>query len=231
MRPSRRPCLYASLVLPALALLAPRTHAETLTITSSPPGATLEIDGKVVGTTPYEVTYPGGFFHKTHTVFGERLKHAMTAHISKDGYASQRLTLTTGPFEWTSVTGRHHGNFFLLRSERFEIKLKPDAHSSDNDLDLPGKAGPIHPVRAAAMAQAEPPAAAESSTVEIESEPSRADIYIDWKFAGQTPSTLHLACGAHHVELKASGRQNWERELQLSKDSRVTLHPVLEPQP
>jgi hypothetical protein len=231
MRPSRRHCLYALLVLPALALLAPRTHAETLTITSSPPGATLEIDGKVVGSTPYEVTYPGGFFHKTHTVFGERLKHAMTAHIYKDGYASQRLTLTTGPFEWTSLTGRHRGNFFLLRSERFEIKLEPATHSNGDELDLPGRAGPIHPLRAAVVAQAEPAPMVQSGTVEIESEPSRADIFIDWKFAGQTPSTLHLACGAHHVELKASGRQNWERELELSNDSRVTLHPLLEPQP
>jgi len=231
MRPSRRHCLYALLVLPALALLAPRTHAETLTITSSPPGATLEIDGKVVGSTPYEVTYPGGFFHKTHTMFGERLKHAMTAHIYKDGYASQRLTLTTGPFEWTSLTGRHRGNFFLLRSERFEIKLEPATHSNGDELDLPGRAGPIHPLRAAVVAQAEPAPMVQSGTVEIESEPSRADIFIDWKFAGQTPSTLHLACGAHHVELKASGRQNWERELELSNDSRVTLHPMLEPQP
>jgi len=231
MRPSRRHCLYALLVLPALALLAPRTHAETLTITSSPPGATLEIDGKVVGSTPYEVTYPGGFFHKTHTVFGERLKHAMTAHIYKDGYASQRLTLTTGPFEWTSLTGRHRGNFFLLRSERFEIKLEPATHSNGDELDLPGRAGPIHPLRAAVVAQAEPAPMVQSGTLEIESEPSRADIFIDWKFAGQTPSTLHLACGAHHVELKASGRQNWERELELSNDSRVTLHPLLEPQP
>lgn len=231
MRPSRRHCIYASLVLPALLLLAPRTHAETLTITSSPPGATLEIDGKVVGNTPYEVTYPGGFFHKTHTVFGERLKHAMSAHIYKDGYAPQRLTLTTGPFEWTSVTGRHRGNYFLLRSEHFEINLEPAGRSGGDELDLPGRAGPIHPLRATAVAQVEPTPAPESGIVEIESDPSRADIYIDWKFAGQTPSTLHLACGPHHVELKASGRQNWERQLELSKDSRVTLHPVLEPQP
>lgn len=96
MRSSRRHCIYASLVLAALLLLALRTHAEKLTITSSPPGATLEIDGQVMGSTPYEVTDPGGIFHKTHTVFGERLKHALTAHIYKDGYASQRLTLTTG---------------------------------------------------------------------------------------------------------------------------------------
>jgi hypothetical protein len=80
MQASRRNCLYASLVLPALLLLAVRTHAEKL-IASTPPGATLEIDGAVVGTTPFETTYPNGYFHKTHAVFGTRLEHAMSLHI------------------------------------------------------------------------------------------------------------------------------------------------------
>jgi hypothetical protein len=81
MQASRRNCRYASLVLPALLLLAVRTHAEKLIIASTPPGATLEIDGAVVGTTPFETTYPNGYFHKTHTVFVTRLEHAMLLHI------------------------------------------------------------------------------------------------------------------------------------------------------
>ena len=81
MQASRRKCLYPLLVLPALLLLAARTHAEKLTIASTPPGATVEIDGAVVGTTPYEIAYPGGYFHKPHTVFGSRLEHAMLMHI------------------------------------------------------------------------------------------------------------------------------------------------------
>jgi hypothetical protein len=39
MQPSRRHCLFASLALLALSTLAPRTHAETLAVTSSPPSA------------------------------------------------------------------------------------------------------------------------------------------------------------------------------------------------
>src|SRR5580704_4823206 len=116
MRPSRRHCLCASFVLVAFLLLAPRTHAETLTITSSPAGATVEIDGLAAGTTPYKTDYPGGYFHKPHTVFASRLDHSMTVQISKDGYLSQRITLTEGPFEWDAVTGRRHGNYFLLKS-------------------------------------------------------------------------------------------------------------------
>jgi len=231
MRPSRRICLCASLLLPALLLPEMRTHAGTLTILSSPPGATVEIDGAVVGTTPYEVSYPGGYFHKTHTVFGERLRHAMTARVYKDGFAPQRLTLTTGPFEWVGLTGKRHGTFFLLKSDRFEIKLDPvdEIRSADEGSD--SKAGPIRPARAASTMLSGSPLSEALATVEIESEPTRADIYIDWKFAGQTPSTIRLVPGAHHVELKANGRKNWERELELAKESRITLHPVLELQP
>ena len=124
MQPSRRHCLFASLALLALSLLAPRTRAETLTITSSPPGATVEIDGVVVGKTPYRVTYPGGYFHKTHTIFGERLEHSMTVRIYKDGYTSQELKLTDGPFEWVALNGRDHGKYWLLKSSHMEATLQ-----------------------------------------------------------------------------------------------------------
>jgi PEGA domain len=38
------------------------THAERLRITSTPPGAKVEINGVAVGTTPFEKAYPGGYF-------------------------------------------------------------------------------------------------------------------------------------------------------------------------
>jgi hypothetical protein len=52
MRASRRHYLHASLVLLAVFLQAARTHAEILTIASTPAGATVEIDGTAAGTTP-----------------------------------------------------------------------------------------------------------------------------------------------------------------------------------
>src|SRR5215470_12222173 len=48
--------------------------AEKLTITSTPPGATVEINGIVAGTTPFEKDYPGSYFHRTHTSPGSRLE-------------------------------------------------------------------------------------------------------------------------------------------------------------
>ena len=42
--------------------------ADKLTITSTPSGAAVEIDGVTVGATPYEAKFPGGYFRKSHTI-------------------------------------------------------------------------------------------------------------------------------------------------------------------
>jgi PEGA domain len=44
-----------------------RSTADILKITSSPAGATVEIDGVLEGMTPFEKDFPGGYFHKTKT--------------------------------------------------------------------------------------------------------------------------------------------------------------------
>jgi S1-C subfamily serine protease len=48
-------------------LWPPFARADTLKITSTPSGASVEINGVIVGTTPYEEQVPGGYFHKTIT--------------------------------------------------------------------------------------------------------------------------------------------------------------------
>jgi serine protease Do len=128
MLPSRRHCICASLAAAfvSVALLAaPRTSAETLTITSSPSGATVEIDGAVVGETPYRANYPGGYFHKTHTVFGAMLDHPIVARIYMNGYTVEEITLTKGPFQWTSITGRKRGVYWLFKSPTVDVTLQP----------------------------------------------------------------------------------------------------------
>ena len=67
-------------------------------------------------------------------------------------------------------------------------------------------------------------------SVRITSEPDGAEISVDGKFVGTTPSTLRLAAGPHEIEVKAAGRQSWRRTLEVLKDSDVTLKATLEPQ-
>src|SRR5271154_4071405 len=114
--------------LPAYALLllcAAATRAETLKITSTPPGATVEINGVPAGTTPFEKDYPGGYFHKTLTSMGSRLEHAMVARISLTGYATKEIPMTDGPMNWISLNGRNHGEYWLFKSDHFQAVLQP----------------------------------------------------------------------------------------------------------
>jgi hypothetical protein len=224
------------LFFPALAgvlaafVLAPLGCAESLNITSAPAGANVEIDGALVGTTPFHTDYPGGYFHKTHTVFGARLEHAMTLRVSMDGYAAQQITITDGPYEWLSVNGKRHGNYFVLKSDHFDMKLAGGAELASATWAGDARVGPVHPhaVATALSDDAEKARAVGVGSVAILSDPAGAEVYVDGHFVGQTPATLHLASGAHRIELRAGGKRDWSRELEVIKDSEVTVRPVME---
>ena len=113
--------LCATLFLLACPLFA---AGDQLKITSTPSGATVEIDGVASGTTPFEKEFPGGFFHKTRTSLGSRLEHAMVARISLTGYATRELKLTEGPMNWISINGRNRGEYWLLKSDHFHVDLQ-----------------------------------------------------------------------------------------------------------
>ena len=102
--------------------------AEELRVLSTPPGATVEIDGKVVGTTPYtSKKLPGGYFHKTSTVFGTRLERPIHARLTLPGYITQDLDLTVGPMKWIALNGTYHGDYYLLKDKVITITLQPEA--------------------------------------------------------------------------------------------------------
>ncbi len=106
-----------------LLLLPLRVSAEKLVITSTPPGATVEISGIVVGTTPFEKDFPGGYFHRTRTSLGSRLEHPLVARLNLAGYATKEIPLTEGPMEWISLNGRKHGEYFLFKTDHFDVQL------------------------------------------------------------------------------------------------------------
>ena len=119
-----RPCLRL-LFLFVVLLFCQLTPAfsETLKINSTPSGATVELNGVVAGTTPFEKSFPGGYFHRTRTVFGERLTHPMIARISLLGYATHGLALTEGPIEWIDLHGHNHGEYWTFKSAEFHVEL------------------------------------------------------------------------------------------------------------
>ncbi|MFZ0211312.1 MAG: trypsin-like peptidase domain-containing protein [Candidatus Acidiferrales bacterium] len=124
--------LFAACLLPL-----PRTlRADTLSITSTPPGAAVEIDGVAAGTTPLIKDYPGGYFHKPHSVFGSRLDHKIVARVSLTGYATQEIVLTEGPLPWLSYTGRSHGTYWIFKADRFDVTLLPSAQPIRSKIQI-----------------------------------------------------------------------------------------------
>ena len=99
------------------------TLAETLKIVSNPAGATVELNGVVAGTTPFEKSLPGGYFHRTRTTFGERLEHPMIARVSLAGYATHEIALTEGPMEWIDLHGHNHGQYWIFKAAEFHVEL------------------------------------------------------------------------------------------------------------
>jgi serine protease Do len=72
---------------------------------------------------------PGGYFHKTHSVFGARLGHPMVLRVSKGGYATKEIVMTEGPMPWVALNGTYHGDYWLLKTAHFDVTLEPVSQS------------------------------------------------------------------------------------------------------
>ncbi len=81
-------------------------------------------------------------------------------------------------------------------------------------------------VVAAAPAAASP--SVTSGKLQLESNPTGADIEIDGSFVGNTPSDVQVAEGDHTVTVKKTGYKDWERKLKVSAGSSVHLDAELE---
>jgi S1-C subfamily serine protease len=106
-------------------LLSFPARADKLRITTVPSGAAVQINGVLVGTTPYEQNIPGGYLHKTKTSLGSRLGHPMVVRLTLEGYAAKEIQLTEGPMIWVStLKGHNHGNYWLLKTDHFQVELQ-----------------------------------------------------------------------------------------------------------
>jgi PEGA domain-containing protein len=75
-------------------------------------------------------------------------------------------------------------------------------------------------------AQAVTPSAG-AAMVSITSSAAGADIEIDGGFVGSTPTTLQIGAGMHHTSVR-SGANNWQRTLQVTAGSSISLNANLQ---
>jgi hypothetical protein len=64
--------------------------------------------------------------------------------------------------------------------------------------------------------------------IEISSEPSGAEIYVDGVFSSSTPSKLSLPIGERAIRVSRAGFKDWERKVVVDATSSKTLNAILE---
>ncbi|HUJ40093.1 MAG TPA: PEGA domain-containing protein [Candidatus Acidoferrales bacterium] len=69
-----------------------------------------------------------------------------------------------------------------------------------------------------------------TAVVQVRSAPDGADITVDDKFVGNTPSELKLPPGDHKIRVEKSGFKPWERILTVVVGASITVDAKLEPQ-
>jgi len=94
----------------------------------------------------------------------------------------------------TEITAYTMGNIPLAKA-KFQESLQPQA-------------------TAVAASVADPP-----TSVSISSTPPSADVEVDGKFVGNTPSSVGLSAGEHAVRITKKGFKPWERKLTVSGGS------------
>lgn len=79
------------------------------------------------------------------------------------------------------------------------------------------------------QAQQQKPVEVEA-VLNVESEPSGAQVFVDGKSRGSSPVKIPLTLGGHEVKLSLNGYLDWEAEVNLDKKGEQPLKITLEPQ-
>jgi PEGA domain len=95
------------------------------------------------------------------------------------------------------------------------VKFQPHAVKTATDSTMPSTA---------------PVTGADSmlSSVDVKSTPDGADITVDDRYMGSTPSNLKLAPGDHKIKLEKSGFKAWERTLAVSIGGTTNINATLD---
>ena len=99
--------------------------------------------------------------------------------------------------------------------------------NGDMKLDI-AKFQPNPPPQTVASSEASAAVNATSAKIQLESNPTGADIELDGRFVGNTPSNVQVAEGDHTVTVKKAGCKDWERKMKVNGGSNIRLNADLE---
>jgi hypothetical protein len=149
--------------------------------------------------------------------------------VSKSGYKGAILTAighASGP---EGVPPMSVTEAFNKVVEQLILQFLRDLPTTElNQTLTPGASAPqLSQESAIAPMPSHDSAQEASATVTIKSTPDGADILLDGKFAGNTPSTIRIKAGDHTVRIELKGFSAWEKSLTVIADAQLTLNANL----
>lgn len=126
--------------------------------------------------------------------------------------------------------------FLIMRGKDIELAKGTEFNAyvdGEREVSVLGSGPVAAPGQSGAMPNALPPAAlmdnaAPLESISVKSTPDGADITVDGKYVGSTPSTVRLAPGDHTVVIEKSGFKAWHRTMALSAGGNVNIDATLE---
>lgn len=92
-------------------------------ITSEPSGATVDFDGEKMGTTPIEIKLKDHFFNGPKYLWSDFLNQPIQMTISKEGYVSKTILITSGPYRWVNANLTAEKIYYVINKTAFYAKL------------------------------------------------------------------------------------------------------------
>jgi hypothetical protein len=118
----------------------------------------------------------------------------------------------------TEITAYINGDI-PLDPKRFSAQATPNTETGVSPAQATANAAPSQNGNAADPAL---------STVDLKSAPDGAEITVDERFMGSTPSSLRLSAGEHKIKLEKAGFKIWERTMTVSAGATATVNATLE---
>ena len=147
---------------------------------------------------------------------------------TKGGKGGSHTGAMTGAIVATSIVFFPAASFFLFMHGKDITIPKGTEITAYVAGDTPLDQSRFSQAALPSSAPAPPPATAANSSVTIKSSPDGADITIDDKFVGTTPSTVQLTVGEHKIVVTKTGFKTWERTMSVSPNGAVNLNVELE---
>jgi tetratricopeptide (TPR) repeat protein len=186
-----------------------------LTLTSSPPGAKLALDGKDLGITPWAGEVRAGTHKISVAAQGfEAEERAIQVQANRDLDVAFALTRAVGPGKLRIETDPAQASFSIdgkaAGTTPFAGDVAPGEHTLEVNLDgyktvqqqFSLEPGQRLSLKLALSAVAGAP---QAPTLAIGSDPQGAQIFVDGKLMGTTPSRVRTTAGPHEIKLALDG--------------------------